>query len=268
MESQMTEGSPETVLCEVRQSVAHLLLNRPSALNAINAQMLTELVVALDRINGNAEAKTIVIRGAGDRAFSAGVDLKEMQNQGVMADAGKHLRFTAQLRDAFSKIEQARLPVVAVIDGYALAGGLELALACDLILCSDESQIGDQHANRNLMAGGGATQRLPRRIGAQRAKELLFTGRRLSGAEAAQYGIALRSVPRLRLNDEVESLLSMLREKSPTMLQMTKRAAVRGAEMPLDEALDLERLILQEYLSCHPDAHAGLESFNAGRNQI
>src|SRR5262249_3174100 len=158
--------------------------------------------------------------GAGDRAFSAGVDLKELQGEHMMEDAGKHLRFTARLRDLFLRVENLPVPVIAAVRGYALAGGLELALCCDIILCADDAQLGDQHPHLPLIAGAGGTQRLPRRIGPQRAAELLFTGRRLSGPEAVAYGLALRSYPPDELVAGVEALVDQLRGKSRTGLAL------------------------------------------------
>jgi enoyl-CoA hydratase/carnithine racemase len=188
-----------------------------------------------------------------------------LHGENMMEDAGRHLRFTATLRDLFLKVERTPVPVIAAIRGYALAGGLELALSCDLILCSDDAQIGDQHANRFLIAGAGGTQRLPRKIGQQRALELLFTGRRLSGLEAVAWGLALRSYPPDELEAGVEALADSLRGKSRTGLGLTKEVVLRGTELPLREALDLERLTVQEYFSCYPDATAGVTAFNESR---
>jgi enoyl-CoA hydratase len=257
----------ETVHYEVRQSVAYITLNRPQALNAINLQLLTDLDLAFDRVGSDEHVRAVVIRGSGGRAFSAGVDLKEMQALKIMANEGQHLRFTARLRDVLLKVERAPVPVIAAIEGYALAGGLELALACDFILCTDDSQIGDQHANRFLIAGGGGTQRLPRRIGVQLAKELLFTGRRLSGQEAVSCGLALRCSPRAHLDREIERLSAMLRDKSRVCLRMTKLAVQRGMDLPLLDALEIERLIVQEYVSCYPDATDGVKKFNAKNDE-
>lgn len=263
----MTETTERevTVLYEVRDGIAHITLNRPQAMNAIGRQLMSDLDAALDRVAADEQVTAAVIRGAGGRAFSAGGDLKQLHHENMMEDAGRHLRFNGQMRDLFLKIERTPVPVVAVIEGYALAGGLEMALACDIILCRDDSQIGDQHANRFLIPGAGGTQRLPRKIGAQRAMELLFTGRRLSGPEAVAYGLALRSFPADELDAGVEQLLAQLRGKSRTGLGFMKQLVQRGLELPLREALDLERLLVQEYFSCYPDATSGVTAFNTER---
>ena len=251
------------LLYAARDRIAHVTLNRPQAMNALNPTLLEELSKAVDLAVADESVKAIVFRGAGGRAFSAGADLKHFKQKGVLDDVGAHLLFTAQLRDLFLKIERAPLPTIAVIQGYALAGGLELAMACDLIVCSDDSQIADQHANYGLMAGGGGTQRLPRRVGSQRALELLFTARRLSGPQAVQCGLALDSFPAERLDQGVEALLAQLRNKSRVGLGLMKSTVQRGMELPLRQALDIERLVVQEYFSCYPDAQHGVDDFNA-----
>src|SRR3984957_5662226 len=190
-----TESEFSTVIYTVDNQIAYVTLNRPDAMNAINHALIADLSAALDLVRNDETVKALVITGAGERAFSAGADLKQLHGDNMMEDAGRHLSCTARLRDLFLKVATTPIPVIAVVRGYALAGGLELAISCDLIVCSDDAQLGDQHANRFLIAGAGGTQRLPRRIGTQRAAELLFTGRRLNGPEAVAYGLALRSYP-------------------------------------------------------------------------
>jgi enoyl-CoA hydratase len=253
----------DPVLYESRESIAYVTLNRPKSLNALNPALLAALEKMVDRAVADFDLRALVIKGAGDRAFSAGVDLKHFQDHDVMQDVGEHLRFTARLRDLFLKIENAPLPTIAAVHGYALAGGLELALSCDFIICTDDCQIGDQHSNYDLMAGGGGTQRLPRKVGSQRALDLLYTGRRVDGAEAVRIGLALSTCPPGDLDDEVEALVAQLRTKSRTGLGLMKDAVHRGTELPLREALDIERLIVQEYFSCYGEATAGVTAFNS-----
>jgi enoyl-CoA hydratase/carnithine racemase len=257
----MTAEAP--ILYEVRDTIAYVTLNRPSAMNALNPPLLKALEDAVDAAAADGAVKAIVFSGAGERAFSAGVDLKHFHDNDVMQDVGEHLRFTACLRDLFVKIATVPLPTIAAIRGYALAGGLELALSCDFILCADDCQIGDQHSNYDLMAGGGGTQRLPRRIGTQRALELLFTGRRIAGEEAVRIGLAFATCPPAELDAAVEALVSQLRTKSRTGLGLMKEAVRRGMELPLRESLDIERLIVQEYFSCYGEATAGVTAFNS-----
>jgi len=254
--------SAEIVLYDVRRHVAYITLNRPRSMNAINPALMADLARALDRAAADGEVKAVLLRGAGGRAFCAGADLKHFKEHDVVSDVGAHLLFTAELRDLFIKVEKMPVPVIAGIEGYALAGGLEMAIACDFILCTDTSQIGDQHANYGLMAGTGGTQRLPRRIGVQRALELLYTARRLNGPEAVQYGLALATFPAEAFDAGIEAFLDRLRDKSRTGLRLMKQTVQRGMEMALREALDLERLTVQEYFSCYPDASHGIDAFN------
>lgn len=262
-QSPTTASSTEPVLLyEVRNKVAHITINRPKKMNALNPAVLTGLSDSLDRAVADEDVKAIVIRGAGGKAFSAGVDLKHFHDEGVIGDVGAHLLFTAKLRDTLIKVEKTPLPVVAVVQGYALAGGLELVLACDFLICSHTCQIGDQHANYGLMAGGGGTQRLPRRIGQQRALELLYTGRRMDGHEAVRTGLALATYSDAELGGGIESLLAMLRNKSRLGMGFMKSTVQRGLELPLREALDIERLVVQEYFSCYGEANQGVTDFN------
>lgn len=262
------EVTEAPVIFDVQNSVAYITLNRPKVLNAISPGMLDSIQEGVTQAAADAGVCAIVIRGAGGRAFSVGVDLKYFHENKIMADPTQNLRFTARIRDTLLHLEGIEIPTIAVVEGFALAGGLELALACDFILCADDSQIGDQHANFDLMPGAGATQRLPRRVGRQRALELLFTGRRIGGAEAVAIGLALRSFPAGELAPSVEVFLDGLRGKSRAGLRVMKSAVSRGAELPLREALDLERLLAQEYFSFYGDALAGLTSFNSRRSEI
>lgn len=253
----------QTLIYEVRDRVAHITINRPKAMNALSPRVLDELAATTTWAEADETVKAIVIRGAGGKAFSAGVDLKHFHEQGVIGDVGAHFFFTAKLRDTLIKIEKTPLPVLAVIQGYALAGGLELLLACDFAICSDNAQIGDQHANYGLMAGGGGTQRLPRRVGTSRALELLFSARRLNGQQAVQCGLALESFPDDQLDAGVEAFLAGLRNKSRIGFGFMKSTVHRGMELPLRDALDLERLAVQEYFSCYTEAGQGVTDFNS-----
>jgi enoyl-CoA hydratase/carnithine racemase len=256
--------SDETsTLFNVKNSVAYITLNRPKVLNAINPSTLDGIRRGVEWAVADPKICAIVIRGAGGRAFSVGVDLKYFHGNKIMANPTENLKFTSKIRDTLLQVEGSEIPTIAVIEGFALAGGLELALACDFILCTDDSKIGDHHANFDLMPGAGSTQRLPRRVGTQRALELLFTGRHVEGAEAVGIGLALSSFPANELSRSVEAFLDRLRGKSRPGLGLMKSAVRRGMELPLREALDLERLLAQEYFSFYGDALAGLATFNS-----
>lgn len=189
------------------------------------------------------------------------MDLRFFSEQGIMANAGKSLEFTAFIWDVLFRVEEVELPTVAVVDGFALAGGLEVALACDIVVCSDECRIGDQHSNYDLMPGAGGTQHLPRRVGRLRALELLYPGRHLGGREAVAIGLALELDTADHLDAALEDLLGRLRGKSRHGLAAIRQAVRRGLEIPIRDGLDMEPLVTQEYFSRYPDALSGSSTF-------
>ena len=174
---------------EKENRVATIRLDRPDALNALNPEMIPELAAAVAEVGGDESIKALVIRGEG-RAFCAGADLTYFQS--TFADPALLPPYLAQITDLLSGIESLPFPAIAVVHGFALAGGLELMMACDMALVAEDARIGDQHVNFGLIPGGGSTQRLPRRVGLQRAMELLTTGKWLSGIEAVEWGLAHR----------------------------------------------------------------------------
>ena len=164
-----------TIIQAIDGPVATLTLNRPEALNALSPRMVDELADALDRLEGQDTVKVLVVRGSG-RAFCAGADLLFME--GAFDDLPMLSSHLERVNRVFFRLEELPIPVIAVVQGFALAGGLELMLACDMVLAAEDARIGDQHANFGLMPGGGSTQRLPHKLGYQRAMCLLLTGRR------------------------------------------------------------------------------------------
>ena len=217
------------IILETADRVATIRLNRPDALNALNMELLEEFSHAVTAVGEDETLKALVIRGEG-RAFCAGADLLFFDT--VFDEISRLPPYVRLLNDSLFQLEELPIPTIAVVHGFALAGGLELTLACDMVLAAEDARIGDQHANFGLMPGGGSTQRLPRRVGMQRAMELLTTGRWLSGSEAAEWGLALRAVPGERLEAELESLLGQLRGKSRTGLGWIKSITRQGQDLP------------------------------------
>jgi enoyl-CoA hydratase/carnithine racemase len=246
------------VLLEKRKGIATIRLNRPEARNALNPDLLDELDEAIRDAGSDSSVKVVVLAGD-ERAFSAGADLKAVI--GLFDVWPRYVDFLHRLHDVFCAIEEMPLPTIAQVRGYALAGGLELILCCDLAIASDQARIGDQHANYGLMAGAGGIPRLVRRIGLQRALEIFYTGRWLSGQEAAQLGIVLRSVPDERLAEEVDQLAREIATKSRTGLRYMKRAARAGLDLPLEGALRAEQAALIEFFTSSEDPRRGLEAF-------
>ena len=180
------------VRLEQENFVATLRLNRPDALNALSPELLEEFSHAVLSVSQDEAVKVLVVRGEG-RAFCAGADLLFLES--ILDDLAQLPPYIQRLNDCFFQLEELPIPTIALVHGFALAGGLELMMACDLAIVAEDSRLGDQHANFGLIPGGGSTQRLPRRVGMQRAMELLTTGSWISGGQAVDWGLALRAVP-------------------------------------------------------------------------
>ena len=242
--------------------VATIRLNRPDALNALSPEVLAELSFAVAEAGNDESIKVLVIRGEG-RAFCAGADLTYFQT--TFDDPALLPEYVAQINDTLFQIEKLPIPAIAVVHGFALAGGLELMMACDMALVAEDARIGDQHVNFGLMPGGGSTQRLPRRVGLQRAMELLTTGRWLSGTEAVEWGLALRAVPAEGLDEELEKLLGPLRTKSRAGLSLIKSVTLRGMGLSIEDGVALESHAFVQYMTTSPHPAEGIQAFKEKR---
>lgn len=247
---------------EKENSVATLKLNRPNAMNALSPDLLDEFSSALDDVERDRDVKALVVRGEG-RAFSAGADLVYFET--AFADPDLLAPYLQRFNDCLFQLEALPVPVIAVVHGFALAGGLELMLACDMALAAEDARLGDQHVNFGLMPGGGSTQRLPRRIGMQRAMELLTTGRWLSGAQAAEWGLVLGAVPAGDLEQELENLVAPMRTKSRPGLAWIKSVTMRGRSLPLDDGVTLETMAFAQYVATSSHPTEGLKAFREKR---
>jgi enoyl-CoA hydratase len=246
------------VILRVDKGVAEIRLNRPEALNSLNFPLLEEFEQALQDVEQDRTAKVVVISGAG-RAFCTGADLKSVMK--LFGEWPRYVAYLYRLTDVFRKVENLPMPSIARVHGYALAGGLELILCCDMAIASEQALIGDQHANVGLISGAGGIPRLVRRIGKQPALHLLYTGARVSGAEAQQMGIVLKAVPEAELDAAIFELTANLVNKSRTSLAYTKRVVAAGADVPLVTALNEERAALLEYFSTSPHPREGISAF-------
>jgi len=247
---------------EIENGVATIRLNRPNALNAVNSDLLEELSDAISIVETNESVKALVVRGEG-RAFCSGADLTFFET--AFDDPSRLTSYLKKFGDCLFALEELPIPVISVVHGFALAGGLELMLACDMTLAAEDARIGDQHTNFGLIPGGGSTQRLPRRIGMQRAMELLTTGRWLSGAEAADWGLVLRAVPADSLDQELEEMLAPLRTKSRPGLGWVKSVTRRGSDLPLEDGVALERMAFVQYSTTHSHPKEGIKAFKEKR---
>jgi enoyl-CoA hydratase/carnithine racemase len=236
---------------------ARLRLNRPAQLNAISPALLEALEGACEAIEGDATVRVVTLTAAG-RAFCAGADLKAVQ--ALSPDPVRWAGFMRLWHRVFDRIEALPVPVIAGVHGLALAGGLELLLVADLVVADETARLGDQHANFGLVAGGGGSQRLPRVVGARRAKELMLLGGWLGAAEAQAWGLVNRVVPAGAVEHAVETMAAELAAKSVSAARTVKTLVNRALDVDLASGLELERQLAAAHMR-GPDAAEGLRAF-------
>ena len=242
--------------------VGTIALNRPDALNALSPELVSEFADATTSLADNSDIKALVVRGEG-RGFCAGADLLFFDR--VFDDFSLLPPYVRDLNAMLNGLEELPIPTIAVVHGYALAGGMELMMACDMAIVAEDARIGDQHANFGLIPGGGSSQRLPRRVGMPRAMELLTTGRWLNGAEAVEWGLALRSVPGDAIEEELESLLEGLRPKSRAGLGLMKSLARASQYLPVRDGIALEGATFTHHFATSPHPREGIQAFKEKR---
>lgn len=248
---------PESLRFEIRDDVAYVTFATPERLNSIDETRLAELSDVVSALEADKALKAAVFTGRG-KAFCVGLD-KDLLVR-AFDDMPYFVDVVRRLNGIFNRIEELPYPTIAAVNGFARAGGIELALVCDLIIMSDEAKIGDNHTHYGVMPGGGSTQRLPRRIGEQRAKEIIWTARWLSAEEAVACGLALRAVPHGNLSAEVEGFLTDLRDKPRAVLEVVKRTIHGGRGLPIREAIDVEIDAFAHYMSELPFAREGFKA--------
>jgi len=225
-----------TILHEAADGVVTITLNRPEVHNAMNEQMRQELTRCFGDLATSDAARVVVVTGAGERAFSAGADIREFVEPQVPVRF-RESRKRVDFRQAMDRCPQ---PIIGAIRGYALGGGLELALACDIRIAGEDAQLGLTEVNLAIIPGGGGTQRLPRLIGRGRALEMILTGARIDAREAWRIGLVERVVPAADVLASARELARTLAEKAPVALRYAKEAVVKGLELPLADGLRLE----------------------------
>jgi len=220
---------------EVRGRIGEIIIDHPPA-NALNQNTLGSLLVALQALNSNNSVGVVIIKGKGDKFFAGGADINEFE--ALNEETGKvWIQFW---HEVFGKIHYSPKIYIAAINGYALGGGCELALACDLRVAGENAKLGQPEVNYSIIPGAGGTQRLPRIVGVGKAKELIFTGDIISADEAYRLGIVNRVVPAEKLNEEVEALAQKILSKGPIALRLAKEAINAAMELPLKEGLKRE----------------------------
>jgi len=227
----------ETIRYEQNGNLAIITLNRPESMNAFNYEMLRELGQVAESIRINPDIRVVIFTGTGDKAFSVGADLKERKN----LTEQQVKRNIYKIGEVFSTIENLPQPTIAMMNGYAFGGGMELALSCDFRIGTDDLVLGLTETSLAIIPGAGGTQRLPRLIGEAKAMELILTARRLKADEALTYGILTKVVSRENLLEETGKFADMMLANGPIALQQAKFAIKHGMNADLQTGLNIER---------------------------
>lgn len=243
----------ETLLIEVRDKVALITLNRPKALNALNARLIDELNHALDAVEADVSVGCIVLTGS-DKAFAAGADIKEM------VDLTYPQIYLDDLFRESDRVAARRKPMIAAVAGFALGGGCELALMCDFILAADNARFGQPEINLGVLPGMGGTQRLTRAVGKAKAMEMCLTGRLIDAQEAERAGLVSRVVPLEQLLDEALKVAAVIAEKSLPVAMMVKESVNRAFEVSLAEGIRFERRVFHASFASL-DQKEGMQAF-------
>lgn len=247
----------QQILVERRDDGAvWVTLNRPEARNALSRQVNLELAALAAALGQDRDVRAVVLTGAGDKAFCAGADLKERKGVGA-AESGPYIDAISGAIDAWARLPK---PTLAVLNGHAFGGGMELALACDLRMAVDDAQMALTEVRLGIMPGAGGTQRLPRLIGVARAKELILLGRRIDARRALDLGLVMQVSPRERLRADAEAVVTELTGCAPRSVEMAKQAIDRGSEVGIDEGLRIERACYDVTLFTD-DRNEGLRAF-------
>ena len=225
----------QNILLATTDPVSVLTINRPDKRNALNQATCDEILHALDALRSSPDSRVLVVTGAGDKAFIAGADIGEFEGRTALTQ-----RVNMKGRRIFDAVEDFPKPVIAMINGFCLGGGMEFALACDVRIASETAKLGQPEINLGIIPGGGGTQRLTRLVGEGKAMELILTGDLIEAAEAKTLGLVNDVVPAAGLSSRVMTLAGRIAEKSPIALRMAKEAVKNAARMNLREGLDRE----------------------------
>ena len=261
----MNPSSPpafETIQFQLKSQSAWITLSRPQAMNSVNPQMAKDIDLALDFIESNPDIVTVVFTGEG-KAFCSGADVSAGRSLSALGERDAieaPKRFLRAAGELLTRIEHFSKPVLAAVNGLALAGGLELVLVCDLVIASEDARFGDAHAKYGLIPGWGASARLPRKIGANRAKQMMFTASQFSAKTMSEWGLVNEVVTASALRDQAQVWCGQLATKSPLGLHRMKQLVNDGQEQPLEVALRNERIMVEAHQGSY-DRREGLAAF-------
>jgi len=245
----------DTILVTHRGPTAVIALNRPDKLNAMSMMLKAEVVRALHELDTDEHTRTIVLTGSGDKAFTAGADIHEFQGRTAMEQWRMYEHGT--LYDA---IDRAAKPILAMINGYCFGGGLELAMACDIRIASDQATLGQTEINIGIIPGGGGSQRLPRLVGLGNALKLTLTGDRIDATEALRVGLVDEVVPHARLEPRTFEIADRIASRSALAVRLAKAAVRASARMPLNQGLRYEQSLFAFVMSAE-DKEEGVRAF-------
>jgi enoyl-CoA hydratase/carnithine racemase len=249
----MTEGY-RTISSAVEGGVAWVTIDRQEVRNALNGEVMRDLRAALDAFRDDEGVGVVVFTGAGEKAFAAGADISELRERTAL-DA-----LSSGMQRLFDEIEGYEKPTIAAVNGYALGGGCELAMACDIRLAADNAKFGQPEVNLSIIPGAGGTQRLSRLVGKGKATELILTGEIVDAAEAYRIGLVSKVVPQEELVDAVREMAGKILAKGPLAVRLAKVAVSRGAETDQDTGMLIERLA-QAVLFDSEDKREGTNAF-------
>ena len=255
--------SYDTILFEVKDRIAFITFNRPEVMNAFNTKMLHEGIHALERCRDDKEIRVVVFKGAGDRAFSAGADIAEIQDNGPY----EQLAYNKLWVEMFYMIENIRKPMIASVRGFAPGGGTELSVCCDMVLASEDAKFALAEVNIGVIPGAGATVRLPRWVGKAKAMEILMTGEFIDAKEAHRIGLINHVVPTEELEEFTLKFAQKLANAAPLALSAAKAAVNIGAEMDRDRGIEY---VLREFLLlfASKDQKEGMKAFIEKRKPV
>ena len=257
----------ETILYQTRDRIAFVTFNRPDSLNAMNRQMTRELVDVCQQVEEDGGIRVAIFTGAGEKAFSAGMDLKERAETSFSPIERRQQKLTNKIYTQARAVAAITKPTIAAIRGYCVGGGLEFALACDLRVAAQDAKLGLTEVRRGIIPGAGGTQRLTRAVGVTKAMEMCLTGDTVSGLEAKALGLVNNAVPSADVLKAAEDLAGRILKGAPMSVAFIKEAIKKGVELPLDEGLRLEA-DLSALIGITEDAKEGPRAFAEKRSPV
>ena len=257
----------ETILFEVRNQIAFVTLNRPDSMNAVNRQMARELVEACKQVEDDPGIRVAIFTGAGEKAFSAGMDLKERAETSFSPIERRNQKLSQTIHTQSRAFGAMTKPTIAAIRGYCVGGGLEMALACDMRVAAEDAKLGLTEVRRGLIPGAGGTQRLPRAVGVSKALEICLTGDTVSGSDGEKLGLVNKAVPAAEVMKTAEDLASRILKGAPMSVMFIKEAIRKGVELSLEEGLRLEA-DLSAMVATTEDSKEGPKAFAEKRAPV